>query len=403
MIPLQVEGGFQTDSSGKGIDTRLITSGNYSAVWASCQCNGTGQWVMGATGYPQYFQSGANVVMGPVLLRPGEQIQVEVVGANSGAEAAINYWGWQGGNSADPSDLAPFFSSPLTAGSISGAEALTLSGPVSISGNVPVQNASGTSLSVIQNDQFMAEGQLIGANQTFEHTFTIPDGTGAFVLTVECITVGDSIASMSLLDVSSAYASEEFLNLTRFTSTSESNTLTQHAVSDACDRVQLTITTGPTNTGIVNYQFAIMPPGAVVSAEIANTPGNPVVAEVVNAPGNPVQVQNVGPPPSDTILLAGELPTSGGTFTILAAPASPNFIRLYAFQHALIGGTAGSSNITTTDGRYLSILNSTTTPPMNNNVKDFGGSPLPVGQGISGSVVAGGGCFYSFFYRITSE
>lgn len=280
VIPLQVEGGFQTDLNGKGIDTRIITTGNYSAVWASCQCNGSGQWVMGATGYPQYFQSGANVVMGPVLLRPGEQVQVEVVGANSGAEAAINYWGWQGGNPADPSDLAPFFSAPLTAGSLSGSVALTLDGgTVGISGNVPVQNASGSQLAMQQAQSSGGTWPIPPNSSNIQQDFPVPvDASGlptAGGLAIAVDSTGADTDYLSLLQVYADLPSGDFETLIDTTNVGGA-TILYTVVPAFSDSITMFASAPSTNGADIDIVLQWLPPGIVNVSEIINTPGSPV-------------------------------------------------------------------------------------------------------------------------------
>jgi hypothetical protein len=177
MIPIEVDGDFTTDASGNGKDARVVESGHWCAVYASCQAAGSGQWVAGKLGKAQFFQQGANVVMGPVLLRPGERAQVTVAGASANTQASVVYWGWQS-DLIDGSDLAQVVPSIETAGSLSGSI------PLSLSGNVPVVNAPGTNLSTI-------------TPRLLIDTVVQPPGTG--VTKTEALPTGTQVLSLLMI------------------------------------------------------------------------------------------------------------------------------------------------------------------------------------------------------------
>lgn len=218
MIPLRTQGGFKTNAAGGGLDNRIITTGHWAAVYASCQCNGNGQWVAGPQGDADFFQQGANVVLGPFILRPGEHAEVAVVGASANAQASIVYHGWQSDES-DGSDLAQVSTTPLTAGSLSGSAALSLTG------NVPVINATGTQLQVF-NDQVPCAGMnpwtfSINTGPSATKSFTLPDvGSG----------VGVGVHALAIVLGQNA---SQYANANLFGNTSETNVTNAFGLSDS--------------------------------------------------------------------------------------------------------------------------------------------------------------------------
>jgi hypothetical protein len=173
VILIEVDGNFKTDANGNGTDKRVIQSGHWSAVYASAQCAGSGQWVAGKLGRAQFFQSGANVVLGPIILKPGEQAQVTVVGASAASDASIVYWGWQSDVN-DGSDLASVVPSIESAGSLSGNVALSLSG-----GTVSI---AGTVITNVQNPERVLATYAIPDNVATTKTVAVNAGDECLVI-----------------------------------------------------------------------------------------------------------------------------------------------------------------------------------------------------------------------------
>ncbi|MGH2877874.1 MAG: hypothetical protein ACRDRL_16275 [Sciscionella sp.] len=146
--PLELQVTATTDASGNATISKVIRGAFWSAVYATCQCAGSGAWVFGPNGQPRFFQEGANVILGPLLLAPGGQASVQVAGATPAATVTVDFWGAQGAAS-DGSDLVQLLSSVETAGSLLGITGpVSIGGNVGINGNVPVENVPGGAITV---------------------------------------------------------------------------------------------------------------------------------------------------------------------------------------------------------------------------------------------------------------
>lgn len=146
-IPIELAAGATTDANGNATVTKTIRPAYWTLVYATCQAAGSGSWVFGPNTTARLFQSGANVVLGPVVLGPNDRASVQLAGATANVAVTVTFWGWQG-EANDGSDLAGLLSSIESIGSLTGITGpVTIGGGnVGINGNVPVVNPPGGNL-----------------------------------------------------------------------------------------------------------------------------------------------------------------------------------------------------------------------------------------------------------------
>jgi len=178
-IPLEIQISGQADANGNAQLTRVVRSAYWSLIWCTASAQGGASWVLGKPASPRCFQQGSDVVLGPLVLAPGEQAVLTVAGAAAKASIDATLWGWQGAAS-DGSDLAPMAGSVESAGSLVGVTV-----PIGITGNVPVINASGTQLSVLRQQQQLAGSPFTAAaGTTTTQNFTVSSGAHAVAVLI---------------------------------------------------------------------------------------------------------------------------------------------------------------------------------------------------------------------------
>ncbi len=183
--PIELPLSGQTDSNGNLQVSRVVRAAYWALVWCTGSCTGTGQWVLGKVGSPRAFQSGADVVLGPLTLAPGEEAVLTVAGAQPSTPVTATLWGWQG-SAPDGSDLAPLAGSVESAGSLVGVTVpIGISGPVAISGNVPVVNAPASQLAVVrQQSQLTGSPFTAAAGTTTKVTFSLSPSAHAVAILI---------------------------------------------------------------------------------------------------------------------------------------------------------------------------------------------------------------------------
>lgn len=171
-IPVELPVGGTANASGNATISKVIRSAYWTLVYATCQAAGSGKWVFGPNTTARLFQSGANVVLGPIVLAPGDQASVQLAGATAGAQVTVTFWGWQG-TANDGSDLAGLLSSIESIGSLTG-----ITGPVTIGGTVPVSDGGlANSIAAAGSQAKLLTTQALTAGATT----TINAGTGTAI------------------------------------------------------------------------------------------------------------------------------------------------------------------------------------------------------------------------------
>lgn len=151
----------------------------------------------------------------------------------------------------------------------------TISGPVTIGGNVPVENASGTQLSVSQGMAPVLVAHVPPNSTDISESANLPTS-----------------ASLSAGGALTAYANGSGSDEITFTVSTEpsgtelilvenliaaKNNMAYSLLPVAADfSVTVTATTPGSNVGNINVFVSYLPPGQVNVSEIINTPGNPV-------------------------------------------------------------------------------------------------------------------------------
>jgi hypothetical protein len=178
-IPLELELSGQANADGNAQLTQVVRAAYWSLVWCTASTQGSANWVFGKPASPRCYQQGSDVVLGPLVLAPGEQAVLTVAGATAKASIQATLWGWQGAAS-DGSDLAAMAGSVQSAGSLVGVTV-----PIGITGNVPVINATGTQLSVLRQQQQLAGSPFTAASgTTTTQTFSISPSAHAVAVLI---------------------------------------------------------------------------------------------------------------------------------------------------------------------------------------------------------------------------
>lgn len=276
MIPITVEDSITlTGGATAGESSKQITNGNWCKVYAHCQISsGSCTWATGVKGdiVPDAVRVGSMVVMGPITLRPGESAVVSILGAPANATADIKYRGYQG-DATDGSDLSTVLDTPETDGAIQGNISL---GPVSISGNVPVQNASGTQLAVTQGPAVGGVVTIPARGGSNSATFTIPPGANA----INAIAFGHNATDTISYQIISLQSGTEIIDVSNQIAINENEKWSALGFTDVNGNldteIEINVTAPGTNIAQVTVSITFLAAGQVTVSEIINTPGNPV-------------------------------------------------------------------------------------------------------------------------------
>lgn len=308
-----------------------------------------------------------------VFPAPGVQTFTIAVAAGtvfSGAQALIDVAG-QGEGFPGSYPLSLPGQTSISGGTI---EIGTISGPVTIGGNVPVENAPGTQLSTVQ-----LQGQGVpftigpgGTSGSSSSPINVP-GSGALAVVIKSINpVAGNILALGN-NSNQQIINEHFQTLSSPLSTSTSATVWGVITTPADTAVTVAVALDASVTTPVVFTPIFLPPGLVN------------VAQIINAPANPANISNPKPSPwqspSDSVAGFG---TAGAT--ILPALPAPGFYRIHTINIFLTGTAAATFNVTVTGKPNLVQLNGT---PPQLTIVDRKGLPLPVGAVVGSSGTGG--------------
>lgn len=393
--PLDQPNTGATDGSGNCTVQSPVRAAYWSLVWATVGGFGQPSWILGVNGNNRLFGSGADDVMGPVMVPPNSQATVYCIGATARSQVTVSFWGWQSDGTDNGADLAPMMGSVASALSLSGATVpVTIPGTIStnanvinpsltIGGNVGVQNVSGTELATIL--QITSAGSFDvnpGAGVTQDYTF--PAGAAGIAIIVTAA-VADYLSTLTAGDVQSGDNS-----LDETPTIPGGATYIDEVIGSPGDTIQVHAAANPTNASPVTVGTYFVPPGVINRSEIVNTPGNPVVVSLADTPPAAYQAPQ--------LWAVGSAPPTGST--VIAAPSSPDFLRIFNINSYIFAGTGFFNVQDSVSGKTIFGLNTTGQPAVTENLQ---GLPLPVGHGLvtnSGTGVSGA---YVIGYSVTSN
>lgn len=116
-LPIDVDLVGTTDSNGNLTIQRVVRPAYWSMMYATVQAAGSGQWTLGVESSARCYQLGTNALLGPIILRPGQQATLKVAGASPKTAVTGSLWGFQG-EAQDGSDLVALLPSIMSAGSL---------------------------------------------------------------------------------------------------------------------------------------------------------------------------------------------------------------------------------------------------------------------------------------------
>lgn len=180
--PYQQSDGGAADANGNYTQSKVLSAAYWLSVYATVTVPGSSPSVgIGIGPLISKVGSGGTVVLGPLILHPGDQAAVQVIGATPGGSIAINWEGWQG-SASDGSDLAGVSGSVMSAVAISSD--ISIGGTVDIGNPVNVQNNPGTTLQTTSPMSVLGTIPVnpTGVSQTFSQNFTLPTGTQSLLL-----------------------------------------------------------------------------------------------------------------------------------------------------------------------------------------------------------------------------
>lgn len=161
-LPRQAISGTTDASGNASIPNQLKgPAGFYALVYVALQVSvGTPSWAIlsgtsQASGLPLVYGSGNQVMLGPILLFPGERATITCSGAGSAATVLGQAMGWM---AEDPEELLGV--TPLTTSLATPVTPLPISGAVSILGSVAVVSQAGSKVSLIGGVSAAVQGDV---------------------------------------------------------------------------------------------------------------------------------------------------------------------------------------------------------------------------------------------------
>lgn len=187
---------------GGGAGARQPASSWSFAIITGTLSTGTANWLVqivrsqGAAGtVVGQAASTAGLQAGPYLLGPGELLQIQCTGATAGAGVVGSVYGLQG---LDPNSLPPVSAVPTVSQNVNS----TITGPVSIGGNVPVINPPGGQLLTYNAQRASVTNwqiPLTGANAT--QVVALDPGCRSLAFTFAGGTGGGSATNLGSIQV----------------------------------------------------------------------------------------------------------------------------------------------------------------------------------------------------------
>lgn len=368
-------GGFQCNAAGDGSETKIPATGHWCAIWVTAYASDvSGTWFTGEPSHP-YLQNSANAVMGPVILQPGQPMETLVAGATANIQTTIEYRGWISDLN-DGSDLTSVVGSEITAGSVSAA----------FSGPLPVIGAQ-TNLGSIS----------VTAATTFTQNFTLPAGTIALWLLV----TGNWAPNPGLGGTINVFGTMSTVTYAAFFPPKGSpfvpapNNLGEPGVN------YVEIGSGVDSVITINGEGPSV--GTGLSITVVASPVTPLVGTdfktingTVLSPGQDpgaggtsslpiVPAEFYRPTPWQAPLTATPWPNNvpgGGSLTLVAAPASPFFLRIFQVVW-LLSATASADFGQFQAGVSPMAQWSAAANDQTFHVFDFGGIALPVATALN--------------------
>lgn len=233
---------------------------------------GAATWLLRQGALPVGFSQGNLCESNQLLLAPSDQVEVIVSGGTAGAQITGQLVGK--GYTTEDEAIANWSRSPNPQGL-----AASIAGPVSIDGNVPVQNASGSQLAMQQAQSSGGTWPIPPGSSNIHMDFPVPvDASGlptAGGLAIAVDSTGADTDYLSLLQVYADLPSGDFETLIDTTNVGGA-TILYTVVPAFSDSITMFASAPSTNGANIDIVLQWLPPGIVNVSEIINTPGSPV-------------------------------------------------------------------------------------------------------------------------------